>query len=90
MCIFLLVATYAIVQFDTDISHSFVLATFAKTRNRKIEISNEEWHVHISIGETKETNQVYKRCKLKISNWQLSTDMIVIKMTNFDAIFGMD
>ena len=83
-------STYAAVLFDWGATHSFVSTDFVREFNLNIETGNEEWNMHTQTRNTKVTNLIYKSCTPKIGAWHLQTNLIVLEMKDFDALFGMN
>ena len=88
--VILLSSCPAFVLFDTGATHSFVASQFVK-RNKIINTSGDmEWHVSTPMGKTMITTEMCKSCKLEIGGRTLLANLIILEMSGYDVILGMD
>ena len=73
---------YAIVLFNTRASHSFISVQFAKDHSFGIKSVQEEWQIQLSSRETFVTNQMCKDCKVKVQEWMMAADLIIVEMND--------
>ena len=80
----------ALILFDSGASHSFVSSSFVKAHNIKMDVGTHEWHVRIPTGETQISRAICRRCPLALNNLKMPADLVIMEMSDFDIILGMD
>ncbi|XP_073025046.1 uncharacterized protein [Primulina eburnea] len=80
----------AYVLFDCGATHSFISKRFAKKLGCKPEKLNEPFRIATPTSRAIETHEIYRDCKISISNQTFSADLIELIMVDFDIILGMD
>ncbi|XP_073121583.1 uncharacterized protein [Henckelia pumila] len=75
---------------DTGATHSFISVSFMMKLRVLPDESISEFCVSLPSGEELKSSSVVRNCKVKMQSLVLCADFIVLKMVNFDAIFGMD
>ena len=87
---FLCFSTWAHVLFDPGASHSFISISFASLLNL------EFLHLHCSLcfetpmGGKVETKWVCQVCVLYIEGHEVTMGLVLLDMSTFDVIVGMD
>ncbi|XP_058202780.1 uncharacterized protein LOC131317231 [Rhododendron vialii] len=87
---FLLFNSFARVLFDSRASHSFIAASFAYALESEIESINPPLLVETPIGGRSPLDRVCRDCELAIRDRCFTFDFIVLNMSGFDLILGMD
>ncbi|XP_075480667.1 uncharacterized protein LOC142521334 [Primulina tabacum] len=82
------VPAYAL--FDCGATHSFMSKRFAKKLGHKLENLAEPFRIATPTTRAIETHEIYRDCKISISNQTFSADLIQLIMVDFDIILGMD
>ncbi|XP_075473362.1 uncharacterized protein LOC142504371 [Primulina tabacum] len=82
------VPAYAL--FDCGATHSFMSKRFVKKLGHKPENLVEHFRIAIPTSRAIETHEIYRDCKISISNQAFSADLIQLIMVDFDIILGMD
>ncbi|XP_073153748.1 uncharacterized protein [Henckelia pumila] len=80
----------AFVLIDTGATHSFMSVSFMMKLRVLPEESISEFCVSLPSGEELKSSSVVRNCKVQMQSLVLCADFIVLKMVDFDAIFGMD
>ncbi|XP_073133937.1 uncharacterized protein [Henckelia pumila] len=80
----------AFVLIDTGAKHSFMSISFMIKLKTLPDESISEFCVFLPSGEELRTSSVVRNCKVQMQSLFLCADFIVLKMVDFDAIFGMD
>ena len=79
----------AIVLFDSGTSHSFMSQTFVSKHNQRV-VTVDKGSYCISVaGNQISTNQIVRDVRISISNWEYTTDLVVILGLGIDVILGM-
>ncbi|XP_073121220.1 uncharacterized protein [Henckelia pumila] len=78
------------VLIDTGAMHSFMSVSFMLKLRVFPEESISEFCVSLPSGEELKSSSVVRNCKVQMQSLVLCADFIVLKMVDFDAIFGMD
>ncbi|XP_075479335.1 uncharacterized protein LOC142520220 [Primulina tabacum] len=76
--------------FDFGATHSFMSKRFAKNLGCNPEKLNEPFRIATPTSRAIETCEIYRDCKISISNQNFSADLIQLIMVDFDIILGMD
>lgn len=78
------------VLFDPGAAHSFISCSFT----RRVDIVHESLEYEICIatpsGDCLVLESIYKRCLVRIEERDLSADLLLLDLFNFDVILGMD
>ncbi|XP_075473982.1 uncharacterized protein LOC142505042 [Primulina tabacum] len=82
------VPAYAL--FDCGATHSFMSKRFAKNLGSKPDKLTAPFRIATPTNRTIETNEIYRDCKISISDQTFSADLIQLIMVDFDVILGMD
>ncbi|XP_073035323.1 uncharacterized protein [Primulina eburnea] len=80
----------AYVLFDCGATHSFMSKRFAKKLRRKPDKLTEPFRIATPTSRAIETDEIYRDCKISISDQTFSVDLIQLIMVDFDVILGMD
>ena len=87
---FLLFNSLARVLFDSGASHSFIAASFVLALGLEIEELNPPLFVDTPIGGRMPLDRICRGCELVILDRHFVFDFIVLGMSGFDLILGMD
>ncbi|XP_073030791.1 uncharacterized protein [Primulina eburnea] len=82
------VSAYAL--FDCGATHSFISKRFAKKLGCKPEKLNEPFLIATPTSRVIETHEIYRDCKISISEQTFSANLKQLIMVDFDVILGMD
>ncbi|XP_073119964.1 uncharacterized protein [Henckelia pumila] len=80
----------AFVLIDSGATHSFISVNFMMKLGVLPNESISKFFVSLPSGEELESSSVVRNCKVQMQSLVLCADFIVLKMVDFDAIFGMD
>ncbi|XP_073151823.1 uncharacterized protein [Henckelia pumila] len=80
----------AFVLIDSGATHSFISVNFMMKLGVLPDESISKFCVSLPSGEELESSSVVRNCKVQMQSLVLCADFIVLKMVDFDAIFGMD
>ncbi|XP_073132168.1 uncharacterized protein [Henckelia pumila] len=80
----------AFVLIDTGATHSFMSVSFMMKLRVLPDESISKFCVSLPSGEELKSSNVVRNCKVQMQSLVLCADFIVLKMVDFDAIFGMD
>ncbi|XP_073129598.1 uncharacterized protein [Henckelia pumila] len=80
----------AFVLIDTGATHSFMSVSFMMKLRVLPDESISEFCVSLPPREELKSSSVVRNCKVQMQSLVLCADFIVLKMVDFDAIFGMD
>ena len=86
----LLSRLWARVLFDSDVSHSFIAASVVIELGLEVEALEKPLYVSSPLGIRARIGMIFHGCKLEISGIQLTVDLMVMDMSEFDVILGMD
>ncbi|XXG80002.1 hypothetical protein AAC387_Pa09g0961 [Persea americana] len=78
------------VLFDPGSTHSFVAPTFAFHLGEDKKILPYNLIVAIHVGRSVPCNVVYLRCSVQIGEVMLTASLIILPMSEFDVILGMN
>ncbi|XP_058189294.1 uncharacterized protein LOC131306881 [Rhododendron vialii] len=87
---FLLFNSFAKVLFDSGASHSFIVASFVCTLELKTESMSPPLFVETPLGGRTPLDRICRNCELLIHDRRFTFDFIVLGMSGFDLILGMD
>ncbi|XP_077216020.1 uncharacterized protein LOC143850681 [Tasmannia lanceolata] len=73
-----------------SVNHSFVSSTFATLHSLPNSPLDYDLCVSTPVGREIVTNEISKMCSVKIGNRELLADFILLELSNFDVILGMD
>ncbi|XP_075486269.1 uncharacterized protein LOC142525869 [Primulina tabacum] len=82
------VLAYAL--FDCGATHSFMSKRFAKKLGSKPDKLTAPFRIATPTNRAVETNEIYRDCRISISDQTFSADLIQLIMVDFDVILGMD
>ncbi|GFY91089.1 hypothetical protein Acr_07g0012850 [Actinidia rufa] len=82
--------SWARVLIDTGASHSFIASSFASALGLEIEVSDSVLMLDTPIGGRSTLKKVCRSCEVEIADRRFVFDFIVLDMTSFDVILGMD
>ncbi|XP_073152499.1 uncharacterized protein [Henckelia pumila] len=80
----------AFVLIDTGATHSFMSVSFMMKLRVLPDESISEFCVSLPSGEELKSSSVVRNCKVQMQSLVLCAYFIILKMVDFDAIFGMD
>ncbi|XP_073133864.1 uncharacterized protein [Henckelia pumila] len=80
----------AFVLIYTGATHSFMSVSFMIKLRVLPDESISEFCVSLPSGEELKSSSVVRNCKVQMQSLVLCADFIVLKMVDFDSIFGMD
>ncbi|XP_073138561.1 uncharacterized protein [Henckelia pumila] len=80
----------AFMLIDSGATHSFISVNFMMKLGVLPDESISKFCVSLPSGEELESSSVVRNCKVQMQSLVLCADFIVLKMVDFDAIFGMD
>ena len=75
---------------DSGASHNFVSESFASTLSQSLQSLESDMAVVTPRGEELLSSQWFSEVAVEVSGHCLPADLRVLKMHNFDVIFGMD
>ena len=78
------------VLFDPGATHSFLSPRLAGRLGRKTGRLDTPLLVATPLGGSLEVRVVYRECDVSIGGYSLPADLILLDMTDFDSILGMD
>ncbi|KAH7838670.1 hypothetical protein Vadar_029706 [Vaccinium darrowii] len=87
---FLLFHSFAKVLFDSGASHSFIAASFVRALELESEELSPPLFVETPLGGRTLLDRICRDCELVIRDRRFVFDFIVLGMTGFDLILGMD
>ena len=80
----------ASVLFDIGASHSFISSAFASTLGLEVDRLGSTLTVDTPVGGLVPLDRGCRNCEIIISDQNLRVDFIIIDMSSFDVILGMD
>ena len=83
-------STWTHVLFDYEASHSFIFASFASMLNLEFVPLHSSLYVETLVGGKMEAKWVYDACVLYIEGYEVTIDLVLLDMSAFDVIVGMD
>ena len=87
---FLLFRLWTRVLFDSGSSHSFIAASCVRVLGLEIETLDKPLHVSSPLGTKARIDRICRRCEFEISGILLTVDLLVLDMSEFEVILGMD
>ena len=87
---FLLYNSWASILIDTGASHSFLSAQCARALGLAVEPLSPSICVDTPIGDGIVLDKICRACEVRVADHSLIGDLIVLDMTTFDVILGMD
>ncbi|GFS38040.1 hypothetical protein Acr_00g0055310 [Actinidia rufa] len=78
------------VLIDTGASHSFIASSFALALGLKVEVLDSVLMLDTPVGGRTTLKRVCRSCEIEIGDRRFVLDFIVLDMTSFDVIIGMD
>ena len=87
---FLVFNSWAHILIDTGASYSFIASSFALTLRLEIEVLDSVLLLDTLVGDRTTLRQVCRSCEVEIADRRLMFDFIVLDMTSFYKILGMD
>ena len=75
---------------DSGTSHSFVSESFAGILSQVVQPVEADMAVVTLGGDELQSSQCFSEVAVEVSGHSLPTDLRVLKMHDFDVIFGMD
>ena len=87
---FLLSRLWARVLFDSNASHSFIVASVVIELGLEVAALEDPLYVSSPLGIRVMIRMICRRCELEISGILLTVDLRVMDMSKFDVILGMD
>ncbi|XP_043725642.1 uncharacterized protein LOC122672212 [Telopea speciosissima] len=80
----------AYVLFDSRASHSFILPSFAEKLPIEPAVLEQKLMVRTSTGSKVELDRSFHSCPVRVSDYGLEANLIILDMKDFDVILGMD
>ena len=87
---FLLSCLWARILFDSNASHSFIVASCVRELGLKVETLERPLHVSSSLGTRVSVDMICRGYELEISGILLTMNLRVMDMSDFDVILRMD
>ncbi|GJZ93129.1 putative reverse transcriptase domain-containing protein [Tanacetum coccineum] len=87
---FLLNNRYALILFDTGADKSFVSTTFSSLLNIIPTTLDHGYDVELADGNIIGVNTIIQGCTLNFLNHPFNIDLMLVELSSFDAIIGMD
>ena len=87
---FLLSRLWAKILFDSGASHSFVAASSVDVLGLEVETLDEPLYVSSPLGTRVSVDKICWDCESEISGIQLTVDLKVMNISEFDVILRMD
>jgi hypothetical protein len=88
--IFLVNLLPARILFDSGASHSFISRVFMLTLHLSPEVLDEPLTVATPLGDFLVLDLICRQCVVSLDDLQFRVDLIVLAMSEFDIILGMD
>src|SRR3954470_3496505 len=82
--------SYARILVDCGASHSFIATRFCRASGLRTEFMPSSLHVSTPISGVVELREVCRACTLTIAGYDFVFDLILLDMSDFDIIVGMD
>ncbi|XP_008811203.2 uncharacterized protein LOC103722425 [Phoenix dactylifera] len=83
-------SVYDHILFDSGATHFFVSSTFARKHDLSCVPLEYDLHISTPAGSGMIIKQICNTCPIQIVNRDLTADLIVINMHDFDIILGID
>ncbi|KAL0536174.1 hypothetical protein IC582_025113 [Cucumis melo] len=81
---------YALVLFDSGLSHSFISSAFVLHARLEVEPVHHVLSVSTPSGECMLSKEKVKACQIEIAGNVIEVTLLVLDMLDFDVILGMD
>ena len=81
---------YALVLFDSGLSHSFISSAFVLHARSEVEPLHYVLSVSTLSGEGMLSKEKVKACQIEIAGHVIEVTLLVLDMLDFDVILGMD
>ena len=78
------------VLFDSGATHSFIANKNVTKLSKETKRVEKGFIIGTPLGETVETNVVFKGVGVNINGYELEADLIPLELSNFDIILGMN
>ena len=78
------------ILFDSNASHSFIAALVVRELSLEVETLEEPLYVSSPLGTKVSVDLICQGCELEISGILLTVDLMVMDMSEFDVILGME
>lgn len=86
----LLFSTCMQALFDSGASHSFIFAASVSALGLEIESLRNSMTIASPLEGKIPVNLTCRGCEIRVTNIQLTYDLCVIEMTDYDVIMGID
>ena len=83
-------ANPAIVLFDSGATHSFISCQYVEAHKVPVEDTNTIIHVESPVHRLASISRMCRACPIQLDSQVLEADLILLPMTEFDIILGMD
>ncbi|XP_059654367.1 uncharacterized protein LOC132301102 [Cornus florida] len=87
---FLVSHSWACVLFDSGAFYSFIVLSFARALGLEVSQLDRPFYVDTPIGDSVILGRVCRSCSITIAGRVFEFDLILLEMTGFDVILGMD
>ena len=87
---FLVFNLWASILIDTGASNSFISAQFARALGLVVESLSPPLCVDTPLGDGTVLSRICRACEVRVADHPLVWDLIMLDMTTFDVILGMD
>ncbi|XP_075473973.1 uncharacterized protein LOC142505034 [Primulina tabacum] len=87
---FLISGITAIVLLGSQATHSFISELFVTRLGITASTTETQLAIALSFGQELQTYQIVRGCPIYVQGHQMYAELIVLKMTDFDVILGMD
>ncbi|MBY3556130.1 hypothetical protein HGI15_22645, partial [Modestobacter lapidis] len=76
--------------FDPGATHSFISYACMKSLGLKPETIDSSFGIETPVGTTVQSTSLCRACVIRINDFELEADLIVLKLSKYDVILGMD
>ena len=83
-------STWVHVLFDSGASHSFISTSFASMLNLEVVPLHCSLYVETPMGGKMEAKRLCHACVLYIGGYEVTINLVLLDMSTFDVIVGMD
>ena len=77
-------------MFESSTPHLLIVVSCVKDLSLEVKTLEESLHVSSSLGPRVNLDHICWDCELEISRIQRTVDLMVMDMSEFDVILGMD
>ena len=88
--IFLVSSSWARVLIDSGASHSFISVAFACALGLRVSSLESPLSIDTPVGGRVTLDRVCRSCEFKVARRRLVFEFVLLDMTTFDVILGMD